>query len=579
MKLRIVVWAIVCAASVHSIVAQAPASTVEQWDTYELGFSSPTGHRNPFVDVSLKVTFVHAAGLTLTVDGFYDGQATWRVRFMPLRLGRWTYRTSSNDSTLNGQVGSFDCIPAVKPYLHGPLLADGLHFRFADGTRPFLISTRLSCQFDDPSSWDRLIPVLQENHINRVLFMMGGIRGTVRGLYGGGGDLSRYTVEQFQKIDAFIDALRRASILASPYFYYFDDGFQRDLTDAQDEAYVRYGMARFGAYANVMPVLANEVELKFTDRKSATYDLRSLDWANRLGALLRQHAVFGVPVSVHDPMESFQATNPGFFALLKEWPFSWAHFMLRQMQVGALGASETLSNDVAEPLRAVWNERAYARHNELLIDLRQFNVPVINEEPGYELKGKRSWDGMTRESVRATFWTAATAGAYAMWGSPATYDLRNSLRGLQQSKSGQDLRLLGLIMEQLSFWDLVPRNDLVTPGSVTLGGEEYRTNFLAASPVATYLIYSLHGGDIQVSAEPGVYEIGSVRLNSVDGDRFETGPTGQVSAGDGVVSLSLAPGSDWVVVLRKPTGQSPPPSPPPSGPPVIPHPPPPRCGL
>ena len=87
MKLRIVVWAIVCAASVHSIVAQAPASTVEQWDTYELGFSSPTGHRNPFVDVSLKVTFVHAAGLTLTVDGFYDGQADLEGPFHAFAAG------------------------------------------------------------------------------------------------------------------------------------------------------------------------------------------------------------------------------------------------------------------------------------------------------------------------------------------------------------------------------------------------------------------------------------------------------------------------------------------------------------
>ena len=260
-----------------------------------------------------------------------------------MQLGLWTYRTTSNDSALNGRSGSINCIPAVKSYLHGPLLVDGFHFRFADGTRPFLISTRLSCQFDDPSSWARLIPLLKEDGINRVLFMMGGIRGTTRGLYGEGGDLWSYNVNKFQEIDAFIDALRRAEILASPYFYYFDDGFQLDLTDAQDEAYLRYGMARFGAYANVMPVLANEVELKFTNRNDNTFDPRSFDWANRLGSLLRQLAVFGVPASVHNPMETFQATNPGFFTLLKEWPFPWANFMLRQMQVGSLGSAQALS--------------------------------------------------------------------------------------------------------------------------------------------------------------------------------------------------------------------------------------------
>ncbi len=584
MKLRIVMSVAVCAAAFLSpVVAQAPAASVEQWDTHELAFSSTTKYKNPFVDVSLKVTFAHSGGVSITVDGFYDGEATWRARFMPLQLGPWSYRTTSNDSALNGRVGSINCIPTAKSYLHGPLLVDGFHFRLADGTRPFLISTRLSCQFDDPSSWSRLISVLKGDGINRVLFMMGGVRGTVAGLYGG--DLWSYNVKKFQAIDAFIDALRRADILASPYFYYFDDGFQLDLTEAQDEAYVRYGMARFGAYANVMPVLANEVELKFTDRNDPTFDLRSFDWANRLGGLLRQLAVFGVPVSVHNPMETFQATNPGFFTLLKDWPFHWANFMLRQMQVGALGAAEALTDGVPEPLQPAWNPRAYARHNDLLINLRRFNVPVINEEPGYELRGKRSWNGMTRETVRAAFWSAAAAGAYAMWGSPATYDLRNPLRGIQQSKTGQDLRALGLIMNQLPFWQMVPRNDLVTPGFVVVGGDEYRTNFLAVSPASDYLIYSLQGGDIQVTVQPGIYEVGSIKLNSVDGDRFDAGPMGQVSAANGTVSLSLASGSDWGVVLRKPTGQSSPPppspspSPPPSGPPVVPHLPPGRPGF
>jgi len=45
--------------------------------------------------------------------------------------------------------------------------------------------------------------------------MMGGIRGTVRQLYGV--DLWRYNVRRFQEIDAFIDALRKADILASLY--------------------------------------------------------------------------------------------------------------------------------------------------------------------------------------------------------------------------------------------------------------------------------------------------------------------------------------------------------------------------
>lgn len=146
-------------------------------------------------------------------------------------------------------------------------------------------------------------------------------------------------------------------------------------------------MARFGAYANVMPVFSNEVEQKSNDRQVPRFDLSSHDWANRMGALLKSLAVFGAPVTVHNPMETRTAKNPGSFTLLWDWPFRWADFQLRQMQLGALGAAEGLGDDVAEPNDPVYNARAFARQNELLIGLRRFGVPIINEEPGYEMEG------------------------------------------------------------------------------------------------------------------------------------------------------------------------------------------------
>ena len=147
---------------------------------------------------------------------------------MPLEVGRWDYVTESNDPALNGAAGSLECTPASKSYLHGPLRPDGLHFRHADGTRRFLISTRLSCQFASRDVWPDVIRFLNESRINRVLFMMVGVQGQAKDLFGqGGADVWSYNLEKFQAIDAFIDALRKADIVASPYFYYFNDKFQR----------------------------------------------------------------------------------------------------------------------------------------------------------------------------------------------------------------------------------------------------------------------------------------------------------------------------------------------------------------
>ncbi|RPI27226.1 MAG: DUF5060 domain-containing protein [Acidobacteria bacterium] len=559
MRIRSFVLGVICLFSLHLALLGQPGASeqqsvqrVERWDTAQFSFVSARALANPFRDLSLQATFSHADGRQITVSGFYDGGATWRIRFMPLEIGRWDYTTKSNDPALDGKRGAIDCIAPQKSYLHGPLHSEGLHFRHADGTRRFLISTRLSCQSAPASVWDKVIPFLQKNRINRVLFMMVGIHGQAKGLYGqGGADLWSYNVEKFQAIDGFIDALRRADIVVSPYFYYFNDRFQRKLTPEQDEAFLRYGMARFGAYANVMPVLANEVEQKFSERAQAKYDPRDHQWANRFGKLLEELAVFKVPIAVHNPMESFEARNPGFFTLLQDWPFPWADFMLRQMQVGALGSAPALADDVPEPTDPTWNARAFARHNDLLLRLRRFNVPIINEEPGYEMEGTRSWNGQTSPTVRATFWTAAMAGAYTMWGNPATYELGDPVPYMERSRTPSDLRLMGDVMDRVPYWEMEPHNELINANMVEVCGEEYRRNFLLARTGRHYLVYSRDGGTIEMTTDPGEYELESILLNDVPAAYTIVRPKGRLTAKDGKVSFFLSAAMDWVAILRK----------------------------
>ncbi len=508
---------------------------IERWDTCELAFTAERSYANPFRDVDLTATFVHQpSGDAVTVDGFYDGNATWRVRFMPTELGPWRYVTTSSDPGLADRTGDLICVPPAAPYLHGPIACRGHHFFHADGTPRFLISTRLSCQFAPPAVWPRVIRFLQAHRINRVFFIMGGIAGTVQDLYGSGPDFDRYNVERFQAIDAFIDALRRADVLAGPYFYYFNDGVQRAMTPEQDRAYLRYGMARFGAYANVMPVLSNEVEHKWTvdDGKSAAqYDLRSQDWASETGPYLKQLAAFRVPVTVHNPMESFAASRPGFYTLLYDWPFPWADYMLRQAQIGSLGAVPELRDDLPEATQAAFSERAYARHNELMIRMRKHGVPVINEEPGYEMGGSshddcrvdhRSWNTQTAWRMLATLWTAVTAGAYAMWGNPATYELGDPMWGLLDSIVPERLKVMHDVMAGLPYWEMVPANDLVSPGEVDIEGVGYRTNYCLAKAGECYVIFSLHGGPLTLDLLPGA-SYGVTQVDPRTGERQHCG--------------------------------------------------------
>ena len=531
---------------------------VRRWDTHEIVLSASRTYANPFRDVALTARFTHAdSGTSIGVNGFYDGGSTWRIRFMPTELGTWSYVTESADLSLDQKSGQVQCTEPTQPHLHGPLRPEGCHFRHADGTRRLLLSTRFSCHFASPSVWARVIDHLKAHRVNRILFVMGGVHGTVKELYGEGPDFSHYNVEKFQAIDAFIDALRRADILASPYFYYFNDKSQRGLTPEQDKAYIRYGMARFGAYCNVMPVLSNEVEQKCTDRRSQ-YDLASHTWANEMGAYLRELAVFGVPVAVHNPMETDEAVEPGFYTLLRDWPFPWAHLMLRQAQVGSLGAAPELSDDLPEQKNPVYDVRAYARHNQLLIDLRRFGVPVINEEPGYEMGGlnwdskglnPRPWNTQTSETLIPTFWTAVTAGAYCMWGHAATYEMGDPFAGMTKSATPQYLKILHDFVTALSYWEMEPANDAVSPDEMTVDGEAYRTNFCLAKPGEIYLIFSLNGGAFTVSLAPG----GTYEATQMDPRTGSTTCLGSVSGGKRTLSIA---GTEQVILCQRAQSQT-----------------------
>ncbi|MBI4624293.1 MAG: DUF5060 domain-containing protein [Verrucomicrobia bacterium] len=533
--------------------AMAPGlATAQRWDVHEVAFDAADSYANPFMDVSLSATFTHQrSGARLTVDGFHDGGSKWRIRFMPTQLGTWRWTTKSTDRGLDGKTGAVECVAPTKPHLHGPLQTSGLHFVHVDGTPRYLISTRLTCQFAPPSTWPGLIALLKEGRINRVLFMMPGVDSkkdpvnTQRNLFAPGPDYTRYNVDRFRAIDAFIDTLRQADILASPYFYYDP---RREIlwkmTPEQDRAYIRYGMARMGAFSNVMPVLGNEIELKTTNYKDKAYDLSCNNWINEMGAYLKSRTVFGQPISVHNPCWHELAVNPSYFTLLKDWPFAaWTDFMLKQAQVGCIGAASALSDSVPQPQAVVYNERSYARHNQVLIDLRKFRQPVINEEPAYDMGSKSAYASQTPETMRPTFWTAASAGAYTMWGSKSTYVTGDPLPAMMGSLTVQYMRVHHDVMASLPFAEMEPHNEIVTPADVTLDGAAWRTNFALAQPGEAYLVYSLHGGNGTVTLASGRYA--ALRIDPRDGSQHELNPVD-----GGAVNFSMPPG-DWVLTFRR----------------------------
>lgn len=119
--------------------SETSASSVEQWGLFEVSLKGPSSG-NPFQEVTLKADFSreHRA---VQVKGFYDGDGTYRIRFMPDMQGEWTYRTTSSAPALDGQTGRLTCTPPTAEN-YGPVTtAHRYHFVHADGTPYFPFGT------------------------------------------------------------------------------------------------------------------------------------------------------------------------------------------------------------------------------------------------------------------------------------------------------------------------------------------------------------------------------------------------------------------------------------------------------
>jgi len=115
------------------------------WDRKEISLNSETRYENPLYDVQeFHALFTAPSGRQQKIHGFWDGEAHWKIRFMPDEEGAWTYETFCSDTSntgLHGVRGSFVCTvnhSELALYQHGPVVVEkgNYHMNHRDGT-PF----------------------------------------------------------------------------------------------------------------------------------------------------------------------------------------------------------------------------------------------------------------------------------------------------------------------------------------------------------------------------------------------------------------------------------------------------------
>ncbi len=346
---------------------------IEQWGTHEVALHGPS-EGNPFLDVRLSATFSHGHR-QVTVDGFYDGDGEYRVRFMPDAQGEWRFVTQSNAGGLDGASGEFVCTEPSENN-HGPVqVTNTYHFAYADGTphRPFgttcyawahqgdaLEQQTLETLRSAPFNKMRMCVFPKDYEFNRNEPVYYPFERTEDGDW----DFTRFSPGFFRHFEGRVGELRDLGIEADVILFHpYDRWGFADMGPEADDRYVRYVVARLSANRNVWWSLANEYDLMQSKRMA--------DW-DRFFRIIQQCDPYQHLRSIHNWRAFYDHSKP------------WVtHQSIQRKDLEQTGR---------------WREL----HRK----------PVVVDECGYEGNIDRGWGNLPAWELVRRCWEGAARGGY-----------------------------------------------------------------------------------------------------------------------------------------------------------------------
>lgn len=391
----------------------------ELWDIFELTLKGPSDG-NPFVDVTFGAEF-RQGGKVFNPAGFYDGNGSYKVRFMPNKTGNWTYTTKSNRKELNGRKGSFTCKKAG-PGNHGPVrVHETYKLAYADGTSHFSVGTTCYAWVHQGDRMEeQTLKTLKNAPFNKMRMCVFpkaysynknepeyyAYEGTPPKDW----DFKRFNPAFWRHFEKRVRQLRDMGIEADIIIFHpYDRWDFKNMGHENNLFYLRYLVARLAAYRNVWWSFANEFDL--------------LKW----------------------PMEH------------------WDQYMKLVQHI-----------DPYDHLRGIHNCRTWYDHSKPWVthssiqnsDFRRakeyrekYGKPAIYDECRYEGDIPQGWGHISAEQMTRNFWMGSLAGCYV--GHGETYKHPKDLLwwakgGVLRGKSPARIQFMKDIIEGLPYVEMDP---------------------------------------------------------------------------------------------------------------------------
>jgi hypothetical protein len=513
---------------------------VEVYDFIEVTASVSQPHpRNPFTDVVFSGSFELADGSKRwRVEGFCDSEdgSLFRIRFAAPAAGDYRYFVEYRQgNSRKSFTGSFR---ASRGRRRGPIRVDpkypwhfvwegtGEHYFFNGTTAYWLMG------WSDDKVIETSIERLHQLRVNRIRVTVAGRTNVFYGepvmvgdnwtvfitawpaqspedIFHPGFDYTRFLVLYWQKLDRMLRFARDRDMIISLVLDMNDSRVHPEAGSEDERRFIRYAVARFGAFSNITWDLGDDLDL-----------YRSVSWTHKTGEMIHEWDPYHHLATSHPVNNRHQDLTADWFGFtsFQEWSRNQHTFMLLQRR----------------------RQKALGRI-----------IPQTNEEYGYEdhyPMWARGPGSESADSLRRTAWDIVMAGGYQTTGESArrgTNVWPDTGGGWLNGRGDETMTMLQGYAHMVDFfsgfewWKTDPHDELVSKGAYCL-----------AIPGEIYAVYLPHGGRVTIRLKSGAYR--AEWFNPSSGAKTSLGP----AHGPAWTSPATPDVNDWALLLRSATSGS-----------------------
>ena len=436
------------------------------WDRFETSITNTKGYADPYRDTELIVTYTRPDGSKLQFWGFYDGNSTWTIRFMPDMLGSWKYSASFSDGQ-PGKSGSFNCVPSDLPGMISQDEVNPIWFGYKGGNhmimRSFHVGDRFFATNWPDSSRKAFLDWVQKQGYNTLSIGSHYLNRDAdkRGRGWDTPDLwdnaSRKLKEaEYDKMEVILDDLAKRKIIVHPFAGFLGANSDYPNNSSDRTLYIKYTLARLGSYWNVMLNVAGPELAKWKISESEVI---------KIGKEIQSLDVFGHLLACH------QTSNKNFFKNQ-----SWNNYDCYQ---------GTKTHDL---------DKLYT---ELAETFRSSGKPLYAHETLWS--GNKNHPGYSDDQLRKNAIVinmAASALNFGDMDGNSSSGFSGSLDLADKRQARHDIiKRVWDFFETIEFWKMSPRSDLT------------RSGFCLAKDGEEYLIYRPSRGSITLNITGGHYNV------------------------------------------------------------------------